>query len=68
MKETTSISTYAAAYEALQQIMADLQSETTNIDELPAKIERASELIRFCREHLRRTEEVVKRLADGEIF
>lgn len=54
--------TYEAAYAELQQIVQDIQNETVGIDDLTAKIARASELIRFCRERLRMTEEEVKSL------
>lgn len=55
--------TYDAAQAELQQIVAELQSDTISMDELAAKIERARELIRFCRERLR---EVEKRLSDSD--
>lgn len=54
--------TYEAAYAELQQIVQEIQNETVGIDDLTAKIARASELIRFCRERLRMTEEEVKSL------
>jgi exodeoxyribonuclease VII small subunit len=49
-------SSYESALKELQQIMVDIQSEQTGIDELSAKVARATELIAFCRERLRRTE------------
>lgn len=55
--------TYDAAQAELQQIVTELQSDTISMDELAAKIERARELIRFCRERLR---EVEKRLSDSD--
>ena len=54
--------TYASAYAELQQIVRDLQDEAVGIDELTAKIARAAELIRFCREKLRMTEEEMAKL------
>ena len=58
MKELT----YEQALAELQQIVVDLQEDATGIDALESKSQRAAELIRFCREKLRRTEEVVGKL------
>ncbi len=53
---------YAAAYAELQQIVNEIQDEATSLDDLTAKIARATELIRYCRERLRQTEEEVAKL------
>ncbi|MCW5923953.1 MAG: exodeoxyribonuclease VII small subunit [Saprospiraceae bacterium] len=65
MKKQPEPLTYASAFAELQQIVRDLQDETVGIDELTAKIARAAELIRFCRERLRMTEEEIGKLAGG---
>ncbi len=65
MKKQEAKLTYQSAYAELQQIMQEVQGETVGIDDLAAKIARASELIRFCRERLRMTEEEVKNLEVG---
>ena len=62
MKKELEPLSYAAAYAELQQIVSDLQDEATSLDELSARIARATELIRFCRERLRLTEEEVAKL------
>lgn len=62
MKKQDARLTYEAAHAELQQIVQEIQNETVGIDDLTAKIARASELIRFCRERLRMTEEEVKSL------
>lgn len=54
--------TYESAFAELQQIVRDLQDEAVGIDELTVKIARAAELIRFCRERLRMTEEEIGKL------
>jgi exodeoxyribonuclease VII small subunit len=59
MKKQEPALTYTTAYETLQQIVRDLQAESVSIDDLPATIARATELVQFCREHLRQTEEKV---------
>lgn len=54
--------TYQSAWTELQQIVNELQDGSVGIDELSAKIERAAELVQFCRERLRSTENAVERL------
>jgi exodeoxyribonuclease VII small subunit len=61
-KNTDEILTYETAWSELQIIVADLQSGNTAIDHLSAKIERAAELVRFCREKLRTTEASLEKL------
>ncbi|MDX1910481.1 MAG: exodeoxyribonuclease VII small subunit [Saprospiraceae bacterium] len=56
---------YESAWAELQQVVNELQSGAVGIDELSAKIERASELVRFCRERLRNTEDAVSRLGNN---
>jgi exodeoxyribonuclease VII small subunit len=62
MKKQPEQLSYESAAAELQQIVRDLQSEAVGIDELAAKIARANELIRFCRERLRMTEEEIGKL------
>jgi exodeoxyribonuclease VII small subunit len=64
MKKQEPTLTYTVAYNELQAIVRDLQSDAVSIDDLPVKIARAMELVQFCREHLRQTEEKVKSLTD----
>ncbi|MFN0034028.1 MAG: exodeoxyribonuclease VII small subunit [Saprospiraceae bacterium] len=54
--------TYESAWTELQKIVTDLQVGSVGIDDLTIKMERASELMRFCRERLRSTEDAVGRL------
>ncbi len=46
---------YAKAMEELESILADLEDENVEVDELAAKVKRASELIQFCRDRLTTT-------------
>ncbi|WP_270088917.1 exodeoxyribonuclease VII small subunit [Sphingobacterium sp. SYP-B4668] len=58
---------YTEAYNELQLIVQDIESGTTNIDELSDKIKRAANLIEICRAKLTATEgEVAKLLANLE--
>ncbi len=49
--------TYEAAMAELQQITAALQEEAVSMDDLSGKVARAAELLTYCREKLRKTEE-----------
>jgi len=62
MKKQPEATSYESAFAELQQIVRDLQDESVSIDELTAKIARAAELIRFCREKLRLTEAEMAKL------
>jgi exodeoxyribonuclease VII small subunit len=59
MKKVTpdTILTYEKAFAELQQIVQQLQEETISIDLLGEKVARAAELIAFCKEKLRKTED-----------
>jgi exodeoxyribonuclease VII small subunit len=48
--------TYEKALQELQGITQDLQEGKIGIDALAAQLQRAAELIRFCREKLRSVE------------
>lgn len=64
MKKEKETLRYESAYAELQTIIAALQSDGIDIDELAAKIARAQELIQFCRERLRETEAQAGKLFD----
>ena len=49
--------TYQKAYEELTKIVAEIESEKIQLDQLAEKIRRAGELIEFCKVKLRSTEE-----------
>ncbi|MBK7871444.1 MAG: exodeoxyribonuclease VII small subunit [Saprospiraceae bacterium] len=58
--------TYEQALMELQQIVTALESGEIGIDELSAKTERATTLIRFCQEKLRQTEDRVNSLFEND--
>ena len=58
MKKEKETPSYETAFAELQQLLVEMQSYEIGIDELAVKIERAKELIRFCRERLRAAEDV----------
>ena len=43
---------YAEMMEELEQILDQLESDSIDVDELSARVKRASELIRLCRQRL----------------
>lgn len=48
---------YEIAFEELSNIVKDIEQANVALDELSKKIVRANELIAFCKERLRQTEE-----------
>ncbi|MBI02672.1 MAG: exodeoxyribonuclease VII small subunit [Acidimicrobiaceae bacterium] len=50
--QPTDIGGYAAALDELQEILAALESDTTDVDQLAVRVERADALIRHCRSRL----------------
>ncbi len=53
---------YQTAYDELRAILAEVQQGTVSLDDLTAKVERANELVRHCRERLRLTETALEQL------
>jgi exodeoxyribonuclease VII small subunit len=59
--------TYTVAITELEAIVQDIESGEIDVDVLTAKVKRASELIKFCKDSLRNTQkEVKKTLVDIE--
>jgi len=64
MKTTES---YESALEELKTIVSDIETDSVSVDELTQKVKRASELIKFCKTILTKTElEVNSALDDME--
>jgi len=53
---------YDSALNELQNIVAEIEGEEIGIDELSKKVKRAAELLKFCQEKLRQTEEDVNEI------
>lgn len=47
---------YSDAFEELENIIQEIESEEINIDDLSVKVKRASILLKFCKDKLRSTE------------
>lgn len=56
--------TYEEAFEELKQIAQAMENEAVSVDVLAEKVQRASQLIEFCQQKLRRTEEEVSRIIE----
>lgn len=54
--------TYTQAMKELEQIVAQLEDNSLDIDQLSEKVKKAQLLIAFCRERLTQTDEEVKKL------
>ncbi len=54
--------TYKEAYEELQTILKDLESNETDVDVLSEKLKHANELIEYCKERLAKIEVDVDKL------
>ena len=53
---------YSEAVGELNRILADLESEKIDVDELSLKVKRAVELIQLCREKIEKTELEVRKI------
>lgn len=58
----TNKDTYKDAFEELQAIVSDIESGDIAVDELTAKINRASELLSICKAKLTASEAEVEKL------
>jgi len=58
--------TYTEAYNELQEIVKKMEKADVSVDELTQNIERASLLIKICKEKLCKTEEEVNKIIAQE--
>lgn len=54
--------TYELAYGELRKIAAEIENESVSVDVLAEKVKRAAELIDFCQQKLRSTEQDVNNI------
>ncbi len=54
--------TYEAAYAELKKIASEIETESVSVDVLAVKVKRASELITYCQNKLRSTEQEVNNI------
>jgi len=51
---------YSEAIQEIEEILAKIENEELDVDELTHKVERVSELINVCKDKLHKTEEEVE--------
>jgi exodeoxyribonuclease VII small subunit len=56
--------TYEDAFNELQEIAQEIESENVAVDVLAQKVKRASELITYCQDKLRSTEKEVNKIIE----
>jgi len=54
--------TYSEAIAEIEEILQQMEDEELEVDELSGKVQRVSELVRFCRSKLKNTEEEVEKV------
>jgi exodeoxyribonuclease VII small subunit len=53
---------YETAYSELKKIASEIETESVSVDVLAQKVKRASELITYCQDKLRSTEQEVNNI------
>ena len=57
---------YTKAYNELQEIVKKMENADISVDELTQNIERATKLIKICKEKLNKTETEIKKIIEQE--
>jgi exodeoxyribonuclease VII small subunit len=57
--------TYSAALDELKSILARIEGQDVDIDQIAEDVKRSAELIKFCKEKLRKTETEVEGILKG---
>ena len=58
--------TYQEAQQQLEQIVTAVENEELDVDQLLEQVQRAMELITFCRRKLKHTEESIQQAFENE--
>ena len=58
--------TYREAQEQLEQIVASVENEELDVDELSEQVQQAMKLIAYCRTKLKHTEEAIQQAFEDE--
>ena len=53
---------YQKAYDELQKIITEIEGEKIPLDKLADKMKKAKELLQYCREKLRDTENAIREI------
>ncbi|QIL77350.1 exodeoxyribonuclease VII small subunit [Hymenobacter sp. HDW8] len=57
--------TYRQAIEELETILRALETDTVDVDDLTARVQRSAELIRLCKQKLRNAESAIDRVFEN---
>ena len=60
------IESYSAAMDELQEILGQLENDEIGVDDLVDKVERASDLLKWCDKKLRDTESKIQKIIGEE--
>jgi exodeoxyribonuclease VII small subunit len=61
----TNDTTYRQAIEELETILRALETDTVDVDDLTARVQRSAELIRLCKQKLRNAESAIERVFEN---
>lgn len=58
--------TYREATRELEEILRAIESDSVDVDELTQKVQRSSQLIKFCKDKLRHAENAINQVFNEE--
>ena len=58
---------FDAAYSEMEKILTEIQSDETGLEELSAKLKRATELAEFCKKRLREIEDDIEKINQSQV-
>jgi exodeoxyribonuclease VII small subunit len=58
---------FDAAYSEMEKILTEIQSDDTGLEELSAKLKRATELAEFCKKRLREIEDDIEKINQSQV-
>jgi exodeoxyribonuclease VII small subunit len=61
----TNDTTYRQAIDELETILRALETDTVDVDDLTARVQRSAELIRLCRQKLRHAENTIDQVFEN---
>lgn len=56
--------TYAKAIKQIEEILAKIENEELDVDELSADVKKAADLLKICKSKLHDTEEEIQKILD----
>jgi len=56
---------YQQALNRIEQIVSEIENENPDVDQLSSKVKEALELLQFCKDHLKNTEQDLNETLQG---